>query len=59
MLDEEQKAPTPLTVGDLVSILYPQLQEIYGDDERASVETAMIVNRVLTHQNRPGDTPLA
>ena len=46
--------PPPMTIGDLIVTLYDSFREMYDDDERASVETAAVVNRLLSHHR--GDT---
>jgi hypothetical protein len=35
------------TVGDLIAEVYPQFLEVYGDAERAALETANIINTML------------
>lgn len=36
------------TLGDLISVIYDELLELYGDKELASVATAAVINDMLS-----------
>jgi len=38
---------TQTTLGDLISVIYEELLELYGDAELASVATAAVINDML------------
>lgn len=39
---------TPSTLGELISLLYDEYMELYGDEDIASVATAATINDLLT-----------
>ena len=48
------------SIGELISTLYDNFLELYGDEELASVATAAVINDMLTAPMAavPGDLPV-
>ncbi len=52
---------TPTTLGELISVLYDEYMEIYGDEDLASVATAATINDLIgeAHVASRGDPRMA
>ena len=44
---------THSSLGELISMIFEQLQELYGDDELAAVATSAIINDMLSERAPP------
>lgn len=48
-----------LTLGELISTMYEEFMDIYGDEELASVAVAAVINDLLSSEVEPERQELA